>query len=301
VDHLVEASLQPAHLPRPMRSQIFECSILHARFLPRAHRFLYRIFMLSLDLDELAEVHQRLRLFSINGRNLFSLHERDFLPLTSPPHNPSAERPDNQYGYNSTDTPTLKQRVLAYLRHHDVAVENDARVELITLPRMLGYRFNPVSFYFVRNAAGDPVAAITEITNTFHEMKPFLLRPETMTSDGFKFRVPKNFYVSPFTDVDVEFDFRLRVPSNRLAIQIDDYIAGQRTLTTSLTGPARPLTDGTLAWFLLKYPLLTFRIIFLIHWHALRLWIKRVPWFAKAARPTRQTDLYRPHKSLADK
>ena len=280
-----------------MRSQIYECSILHARFLPQAHRFLYRIFMLSLDLDELPTVHQKSRLFSVNSRNLFSLRERDFLPLAETPHNPSTASTAS----SSDETSSLKQRVLTYLRNQDIAIADNARVQLITLPRMLGYRFNPVSFYFIRDTHDEPIAAITEVTNTFHEMKPFLLRPETLTPEGFKLRVPKNFYVSPFTDVDVDFDFRLRLPNDRLAIQIDDYIDGDRTLTTSLTGPARPLTDSTLAWFILKYPLLTLRVIFLIHWHAMRLWFKRVPWFSKAARSSHQTDLYRPHQSLTKK
>ena len=280
-----------------MRSQIYECSILHARFLPQAHRFLYRVFMLSVDLDELPTLARRHRLLGINRRGLFGLREADFLPLTETKHNPTVPPTAPQLDAIST----LKQRVFSYLRSHDVPVNDEATVQLITLPRMLGYRFNPVSFYFIRTATGEPIAAITEVTNTFHEMKPFLLRPDTLTPDGFKFRVPKNFYVSPFTDVDVEFDFRLRVPQDRLAIQIDDYIDGQRTLTTSLTGPACPLTDRTLAWFLLKYPLLTLRVIFLIHWHALRLWFKRVPWFAKAARRTHQTDLYHPHASLTKK
>jgi len=281
-----------------MRSQIYESCILHARFLPKAHRFLYRIFMLSLDLDELPEVHRRHRLLSINRGNLFSLREADFLPLTEPLHHPSPEPTCNHNGYKLPAAPNLKERVFAYLRAHDIDAAPDSRVQLITLPRMLGYRFNPVSFYFIRSATNEPIAAITEVTNTFHEMKPFLLRPETLTPDGFKFRVPKNFYVSPFTDVDVEFDFRLRLPADRLAIQIDDYIDGARTLTTSLTGPSVPLTDRALAWFLVKYPLLTLRVIVLIHWHALRLWIKRVPWFSKGARPDKQTDLYRPHQSI---
>jgi len=281
-----------------MRSQIYECAILHARFLPKAHRFLYRIFMLSLDLDELPEVHRRHRLLSINRGNLFSLREADFLPLTEPLHPPSPARNYNPDGDNLSAAPNLKERVFAYLRAHNIDAAPDSRVQLITLPRMLGYRFNPVSFYFIRSAANEPIAAITEVTNTFHEMKPFLLRPDTLTPDGFKFRVPKNFYVSPFTDVDVEFDFRLRLPADRLAIQIDDYIDGARTLTTSLTGPSVPLTDRALAWFLFKYPLLTLRVIVLIHWHALRLWIKRVPWFSKGARPDKQTDLYRPHQSI---
>ena len=95
------------------------------------------------------------------------------------------------------------------------------------------------------------------------------------------------------------FDFTLRVPGERLAVQIDDYASGRRTLTSTLSGRRQPLTDRTLAWFTLKYPLITLRVIALIHWHALRLHWKKVPWFAKAARHETQRDLYRPHPSIA--
>ena len=111
-------------------------------------------------------------------------------------------------------------------------------------------------------------------------------------------RTPKYFYVSPFTDMDVAFDFTLRDPGEKFSVQIDDYAAGERTLTSTLTGVRRPLTDRALAWFTLKYPFITLRVITLIHWHALRLYLKKVPWFAKAARPEAQRDLYRPHGSL---
>jgi hypothetical protein len=96
----------------------------------------------------------------------------------------------------------------------------------------------------------------------------------------------------------VAFDFHLRLPGDQLAIRIDDYVGEERTLTSTLAGPRRALTTGRLAWFTLKYPLLTLRVISLIHWHALLLWTKRVPWFAKAARAADQRDLYRPHSSL---
>ena len=82
-------------------------------------------------------------------------------------------------------------------------------------------------------------------------------------------------------------------------MQIDDYEAGRRTLTSMLTGSRQPLTDGRLAWFSLKYPFITLKVISLIHWHALKLYLKKVPWFAKAARPDAQRDLYRPHVSIA--
>jgi DUF1365 family protein len=114
----------------------------------------------------------------------------------------------------------------------------------------------------------------------------------------FRLRVPKHFYVSPFSDVDVAFDFTLRMPGNRLSVQIDDYVENERMLTSTLSGARRALTDTRLAWFTLKYPFITLKVIGLIHWHAFRLWLKNVPWFAKAARAVEQRDLYRPHASL---
>ncbi len=274
-----------------MNSCLFECEVLHARFAPKAHRFAYRIFLFAIDLDELAGLSTRLRFFSRNRRNLYSFRDGDYLPTHEPIHN-APPRPA------AAARSTLKERVVDHLATHGIDLAG-GRVLLVTLPRVFGYLFNPVSFYFCYDRAGAPVAALAEVTNTFKEMKPFLLGPEARGSDGFALRLPKDFYVSPFSDVDVAFDFRLRVPGDRLSVRIDDYVGGVRTLTSSLNGPRRPLSDARLAWFTLKYPLLTLRIISLIHWHAFRLWLKRVPWFAKAARGAGQRGLYRPHASLA--
>jgi uncharacterized protein len=207
---------------------------------------------------------------------------------------------------------------VAYLAERGVDLTG-GRVLLVTLPRVFGYLFNPVSFYFCYDRTGQPVAALAEVTNTFKEMKPYFLGPETKSgaTDGsgaetplgpqlasaeasaaFRLRTPKFFYVSPFSDVDVAFDFTLRTPHGNLSVQIDDYMGSERTLTSRLEGPRRPLTDGRLAWYTLKYPLITLKIIALIHWHALLLWLKRVPWFGKSARAEDQHTLYRPHGSI---
>jgi hypothetical protein len=279
-----------------MNSCLYECQVMHARVSPKPHRFLYRLFLLALDLDELERLHRRFSFFSVNRPNVFSLHERDFLPTGEPLHRPATPA----VCVPSDDKPgALKRRVLAFLATRGVDLTG-GRVVLVTLPRVCGYHFNPVSFYYCHDRTGTCVAAISEVTNTFREMKPYFLGPGTKAAGtgAFHLRTPKFFYVSPYSDVDVDFDFTLHPPGNRLAVQIDDFIGGQRTLTTPLTGVSRTLRGGRLAWFTLKYPLLTLRVIALIHWHALRLWLKRVPWYPKAARAADQRELYRPHSSI---
>ncbi len=308
-----------------LRSSLYECTVLHHRFSPKEHRFAYRIFLFAFDLDELPELHRRLPLFSLNRPNVFSFRDRDFFPTGEPLHHASPESagsPPASAGSDNQNSKAqnLKSRITAFLATHTIDLTG-GRVVLVTLPRVLGYLFNPVSFYYCYDAAGNCVASLAEVTNTFKEMKPYFLGPETRlapaASDSelsalnsqlptggngttaFHRRTPKHFYVSPFSDVDTAFDFTLRTPGERLSIQIDDYIGADRTLTSTLAGPRRELTGSRLAWFSLKYPAITLRIIALIHWHAALLWLRRLPWFAKAARAPDQRDLYRPHASIA--
>ncbi len=289
-----------------MQSCLYECHVMHHRFAPKAHRFLYRIFLFAIDLDELDRLQQRLAFFSIRRPAPYAFRDRDYLPTHEPVHN--GPRPADLAP--SSPAASLKERVTAFLAARGVDLSG-GRVVLITLPRVLGYLFNPVSFYFCYDRSGVPVASVAEVTNTFKEMKPFFLGPECLVhpaipspvacppSPAFRLRTPKYFYVSPYSDVNLDFDFILHPPGDRLSIQIDDYAGSTRTLTSTLTGSRHELTNARLAWFTLKYPLITLRIISLIHWHALLLWLKRVPWFAKAARAHDQRSLHRPHASIA--
>jgi DUF1365 family protein len=163
---------------------------------------------------------------------------------------------------------------------------------------VLGYIFNPVSFFFCADAAGAPLCAVVQVGNTFHELKPYLLgAPDA--AGCFRLVTPKHFYVSPFSELDLAFDFKLKVPGEVLDIHIDDRAADRRVLLSALTGRRVPLTSARLAWLTLKYPLITLRVIFLIHWHALRLWCKRLPWHRKTANAHLQRDVFRPHESIA--
>ncbi len=269
-----------------MNSGLYECTVMHHRLEPRVHRFRHRLFLCAFDLGEIDALAARIPIFSRNGRNLFSFHDADHLALAG-----RAGR-------------GVRENLAAYLAAQGVNLPPGDRVVLLTLPRMFGYVFNPVSFFYCFDATGAPRCAVAEINNTFGEQKLYLL--EEPAVDGCFHRVvAKHFYISPFSSLGLALDFRLRVPGERLDIRIDDRAGeapGERhMLVTTLTGRRREFTAGRLAWYLLKYPLLTLRVIFLIHWHALRLWLKRVPWHPKAATPHLQLDVLKPHSSLTGK
>ncbi|MEP6671292.1 MAG: DUF1365 domain-containing protein [Chthoniobacter sp.] len=265
-----------------MNSCLYECSVMHHRLSPKEHHFRYSIFMFALDLDELDEVAQRVPLFSRNGRNLYAFRDRDHLTLPG------------------RETASTRENLVALLAQHGIQFPTDGRITLITLPRVFGYIFNPVSFYFCHDGAGAPLCAVVEVGNTFGEMKPYLLR-DFSSAGEFRLVTPKHFYVSPFSPLDLAFDFKLRIPGEGLEIHIDDREGERPVLLSALTGKRTPLTTGQLAWFTIKYPLLTLRVISLIHWHALLLWAKRLPWHRKSDRPDLQRDVMRPHASLAVK
>ena len=254
---------------------------MHHRLSPRVHRFEYGIFLACLDLGELGKLDQGLRIFRWNRPGLVSFRDAD------------------HFGMRDAAHPIPAREALArWLAGQGIPLPADARVRLLTFPRVLGYVFNPVRFYFVEAHDGAPIVAVAEVGNTFGEQKPYVVPLEGTPSDGkgarFRVVVPKHFYVSPFSALDLSFDFRLGDPGERLTIGVNDVDGGGRTvLVSTLTGTRVPLTDGSLMRLLARYPLVTLRTITLIHWQALRLWLKRLPWHRKSDRPDLQRGIVR--------
>jgi len=261
-----------------LNSCLYECSVMHHRLAPKEHHFSHDIFMFYLDLDEVDLWSKKILLFSHNRPNFYAFRDADHLP---------------------SGRGSLKENVLAYLGLKGIALGPEGKIMLLTLPRVMGYIFNPVSFYFCFDAAGAPVCAVAEVGNTFREKKLFLLGGEELSESGvFEKLTPKHFYVSPFSSLDLSFHFKLPVPGEKLAIQIDDRDGEEKVLLSTLSGKRAALSNRSLAWFSLKYPLVTLKVIFLIHWHALLLFWKRVPFYRKAANPSRQRDVLNPHPTL---
>lgn len=261
-----------------MNSCLYECSVMHHRLSPKVHHFDHRLFMLYLDLDELEAVTRKVFLFSHGRKNLYSFHDAD--------HEPSGEG-------------SLKKRLVNFLQQQNITFDPAGRIMLLTLPRVAGYIFNPISIYYCFDRAGEPVCAVVEVGNTYREMKLYVLGRDTLKNAAFSKLIPKFFYISPFSSLELKLDFQLRLPQDKLQIRVDEYDGEKNIFASTLTGRCAELTNGNLFWFTLKYPLITLKVIFLIHWHALRLWCKGVPYHAKAANVSLQQEVLRPHASLA--
>lgn len=259
-------------------NSLYECSVAHCRLKPKRHAFDYRVFMFCVDLDELPTL--RVFGFSHNRFNLFSIDDRDHVDL----------------GHAGGIRPNLT----AWLAGQGIACPVNARIRLVTFPRVLGYGFNPVTFYYIDSKDGEPLAAVAEVVNTFREMKLYVIKSHDAEGLWHR-RVAKDFYVSPFSDPGMQFDFRLGSPAENWRVNIDTHDADERVLLSSIRGRRRELTAARLVWYVIKYPLLSLRIIGLIHWHAFLLWVGRVPFLRKSERLEAQQDLLRPHSSLKSK
>ena len=253
-----------------MNSCLYECVVMHRRLQPKRHEFVYRMFLFLFDLDELTEIERRIPFFSVNSPNLYALRNEDYFQFHSR---------------------GIRKNLETFLATQNFT-SPIARVRLLTLPRLLGYTFNPISIFFCFDAEGRPATSVVQVGNTFGELKPYLV-PTTPDAAGFHIRVPKNYYVSPFSELDLVFDFRFDTPGERLRVLIDDWRGDEQVLLSALTGQRLELDAWNLARLSIKYPLVTLKVIFLIHWEALRLWRKKIPFRMKETDPELQQCAHR--------
>ena len=242
---------------------------MHHRLEPLRNKFVYSVYMVYLDLDEIDRLHAELRLFSRNRRNIFEFRDSDHMSVV----------PGN-----------VRENIHAYLRKQGVSDE-PGKIFLLTHLRTFGHVFNPVSFYFCFTKEGAPLCAIPEVGNTFGEQKVFYLGNEAWGSNGFRKTMQKYFYVSPFIDLDTSFDFDLKVPGERLLVRIDDIQDGKKFFLSSLSGSRRELTDAALGLEMFRIPFVTLKVLALIHIQALKLWLKKLPFRKKEERPDLQKEV----------
>ena len=215
--------------------EIFLGKVYHKRFFPRENEFSYAIHSLKFDLDEVRK--HRLKWFSVNSFNLYSFHHKD---------------------HGKRDGSDLKEWAQETLKNAGIEV-GDLKVTLHTFPRVLGYVFNPVSFWYCKNANDELKAIICEVNNTFGETHSYVLGAEQAQLEKF-------FHVSPFYPRTGQYNFDFQSPNKVIIDYWDDDKLQLRTF--------------------FGQPLITVKVILLIHWQAIRLAMKRISYFNKPKQNT---------------
>ena len=226
---------------------------MHRRLRPVVNAFVYPVFYVQLPLRHLVE--SACCLFSVDKPNLLSFHSKDHGPRDGSPLLPWIEN---------------------LLAAHNLP--NEGEVVLQTFPRVLGFVFNPVSFWYCHDHSGRLIAILVEVNNTFGGTHSYLLHRcgETLV-DGAEMRAEKHFHVSPFNEIEGGYRFRFRLERTVQQAHIDYDDAEGALLLTAISGQPRPWSTGSLLAALLRMPFLTLGIVARIHWQALKLWLKGVP------------------------
>lgn len=236
--------------PRP---KICHGNVIHRRLHPAVNAFTYPVFYVLLPLRELARAE--CAAFSVDRPNLLSFYTRDHGPRDGSPL-----------------LPWIEQRL------SEQGLPHDGSIVLQTFPRVLGYVFNPVSFWYCHDRAGRLIAILAEVNNTFGGTHAYLLHQQgAALPDGVELHADKQFHVSPFNRVEGSYRFRFRLGHERHHVAIDYDEGAGHTQFTAITGrPQRWSTRALLAAFA-RMPLLTLGVTARIHWQALKLWRKGVP------------------------
>lgn len=242
-----------------MKSAVYLGQVRHRRMAPTKHAFRYRMFMMYLDLAELPKLFRHHWLWSA--------------------HRPALAR------FRREDHFGDPEKSLDEVVRDRVELETGSRpggpIRLLTHLRYFGYVFNPASFYYCYDENDDRVeAVVVEVSNTpWGERYCYVLPRSQSQGVGrhHRFRPKKNFHVSPFMEMDVDYDWRFNEPCENLTVHMENARSGEKIFDVTLELQRKEITTGSLTGILLMFPFMTMKVIAAIYWQALRLWLKKTP------------------------
>jgi hypothetical protein len=234
-----------------MKSCLYQGEVVHKRLKPVLHALRYRVSNVFLDVDELEGLSRRLRFFSYNRFNLFSVMDGD--------HGPGDGTP-------------IARHVRGLARQLPEGAQAE-RFFMFCYPRMLGYVFNPLTVYFGYTRGGALCVTIYEVNNTFGGRASYVL-PVARGETGIHQSCSKELYVSPFNRVEGGYGFHAAIPGEKISLGILYRDAEGPCLKAYVTGERRELSDWALIKTFAAFPFMTLKVIGGIHWEAARLWLK---------------------------
>jgi hypothetical protein len=241
---------------------------MHERHVQAHNRFVYPTAFLRLPLSRIGAL--RTPLLGIERANVFSFRNRD---------------------HGARDGSPLLPWIQALLHGQGLAQLCDGEIVLQTMPRILGFVFNPVSFWFCHDRDGAVRVVLAEVSNTFGERHNYLVHHPDLRPivSGDELRATKCFHVSPFFPVRGEYRFRFEQRGAVHAVSIDLWDGGELQLSTRLSGRAQALDGRAMRKWFVRQPFMTLGVVARIHWQALRLALRRVSFFRKPPPPIQET------------
>lgn len=249
-----------------LENALLRARVSHTRHRPKVNTFNYNVYYLSFALNDMKRLASS-ALMSLNRFNVFSFFEKDHAVTTN----------------NDRELEKWARDVLASFN----MPQADGDIVLVTLPRVFGYVFNPVSFWFCLDKAGDVRAVISEVNNTFGDSHCYISFHDDrhiITQDDI-LRAEKVLHVSPFIPVTGHYTFRFAYRTDKIGVWIDHYDADDLLLSTAITGKRQALSTHNLIAAFFACPLVTFKIITLIHYQAIKLWLKGARYCARPTPP----------------
>ncbi|MBT4879327.1 MAG: DUF1365 domain-containing protein [Alphaproteobacteria bacterium] len=230
--------------------------IMHKRFFPRENFFNYKANYISFSLNHLNSLKKTF--FSLNKFNFFGFYFAD-------------------YGQKNQENP--KAWLNKILTKHNI--NNIADIILVTQPRVFGYIFNPVSFWLCFNQNKDLIAVLSEVNNTCKQKHSYLCYNKDLApiKDNEWLTADKEFYVSPFMKIEGEYKFKFTITEKKYNFFINYIVDKKLKLATSLKCELKPLTNNNIILSILKLPFTSVQTIFLIHYQALKLFLKKIQFY----------------------